>query len=697
MSSLRLDRNVFQEPDDNRLLRRLTAVTAQDLPATAVRRLAAGDLTLVEQLPVASQQAVMALLKPRSQVGGELERMVGVSLDYVPVAFLELARWAARAVARIVDQDRKPIGTATLISPRLILTNHHVTPDTPSARRQLAQFDYELDVDGSVRATTEFALDPDAFSWTSGEDVLDATIVALGRRVSGSSEPNAFGFCPPSAASDKHAEGDFVTIVQHPEGDYKQIALRENRVLGRGKRGVTLYYGADTLPGSSGSPVFNDQFELVALHHAGGPRNDKAFENGTKIDADVNEGIRISAIVQTLRGVLDDLPAPQRRILAASLDPPSAGPHLLPPAPDDAGGGKSTAQSPSAIGPPRSAGNVGPSADGWAHTALPLELAVRVGTISADPSSPLQAMPLSAALEQNRPPDPNYVHRRGYDEGFLTIEALLPGLPATLLNAAAVPHKSQRTAAGVVLRYLHFSLVLNAQRRMPFFTAVNIDGSRSRSIDRSTGEVEASETWYVDTRIEPTEQLEQAMFERQRPRIFDRGHMVRRLDPAWGAAPTALRAADDTFHFANCCPQVSAFNQRATLWAGIENYVLNNAKADHERITVFTGPVFGDDDPEYRGVAVPKAFWKLLVRVEGGDLRCTGFLADQSELLTRALGAPESLEEWGDFGAIEVFKTPIRDIEKKTGLSFGDLTAHDTTSLETVGPAPLRSLDDVDW
>ncbi|MGV7377631.1 DNA/RNA non-specific endonuclease, partial [Mycobacterium kansasii] len=88
-------------------------------------------------------------------------------------------------------------------------------------------------------------------------------------------------------------------------------------------------------------------------------------------------------------------------------------------------------------------------------------------------------------------------------------------------------------------------------------------------------------------------------FERQKPRLFDRGHMVRRLDPAWGSPVAAKQAADDTFHFANCCPQISAFNQH--LWAKIENYALDNAGAEKRRITVITGPVFGDRDPLYRG------------------------------------------------------------------------------------------------
>jgi endonuclease G, mitochondrial len=135
-----------------------------------------------------------------------------------------------------------------MVSSRLFLTNNHVTQGPEAARHQIVQFDYELTLDGTPHIPSEFRLDPDAFFWTSPQDELDASLVAIGRPISGERDLENFGFCPLSAAGDKHAEGDFVTIVQHPEGDFKQIALRENRVIGRGRGGTTLHHGSDTLP-----------------------------------------------------------------------------------------------------------------------------------------------------------------------------------------------------------------------------------------------------------------------------------------------------------------------------------------------------------------------------------------------------------------------------------------------------------------
>src|SRR5262249_56939354 len=106
-------------------------------------------------------------------------------------------------------------------------------------------------------------------------------------------------------------------------------------------------------------------------------------------------------------------------------------------------------------------------------------------------------------------------------------------------------------------------------------------------------------------------------------RTFDCGHLVRREDPNWGTPSRAKKANADTFHFTNCTPQQWNFNERVRYWAGIENYVLDNAKAEREKVTVLTGPVLGDDDPPYRYVQVPRAFWKILVRVQDGQLLAT--------------------------------------------------------------------------
>ena len=83
-----------------------------------------------------------------------------------------------------------------------------------------------------------------------------------------------------------------MNIIQHPQGRRKEVVLQDNKIE-RVKKSVLLYK-ADTQPGSSGSPVFNNGWELVALHHAGGERDAVSNEWIN------NEGIRISCIVSFL-------------------------------------------------------------------------------------------------------------------------------------------------------------------------------------------------------------------------------------------------------------------------------------------------------------------------------------------------------------------------------------------------------------
>jgi endonuclease G len=74
--------------------------------------------------------------------------------------------------------------------------------------------------------------------------------------------------------SGKALANEAVSIVQHPEGADKQIALRNNHILG--VMDDFIHYTTDTKTGSSGAPVFNDQWQVVALHHLSvARRNDR--------------------------------------------------------------------------------------------------------------------------------------------------------------------------------------------------------------------------------------------------------------------------------------------------------------------------------------------------------------------------------------------------------------------------------------
>jgi endonuclease G len=163
--------------------------------------------------------------------------------------------------------------------------------------------------------------------------------------------------------------------------------------------------------------------------------------------------------------------------------------------------------------------------------------------------------------------------------------------------------------------------------------------------------------------------------------MFQRGHLVRRTDPAWGADARALRADADTFHFTNCAPQVGFFNTGSAparpgsgggrLWRALEDWTLDNAVDERKRVSVFTGPVLRDDDPEWRtdvldGFRVPMRFWKIVAWPDGQRLRALAMIADQSPYLD---AMPERFD---DTPSVEDFLTTVEAIEAATGLDFGD-------------------------
>jgi endonuclease G len=274
--------------------------------------------------------------------------------------------------------------------------------------------------------------------------------------------------------------------------------------------------------------------------------------------------------------------------------------------------------------------------------------------------------------------DPDFAARRGFDTTFLGDghEVALPTLSPELQALASI----DTTAAGEpqhVLRYHHYSVVMNKERRLAFWVGVNIDGALHtwRKELRRT-----KDKWFFDPRIPQSEQVGEEMYSKN---ALDRGHLVRRLDPAWGAdLDTAKKANDDTFHFTNCTPQHEDFNQNKTTWAGLEDYVLNNAGEGQFKASVFTGPAFAADDDVYRGVRLPRQFWKVAVMVKGGGtLSATGYLLSQEQLVEGL----ESTEAFS-YGAYKTFQVPIKQIEQLTGLSFGELSDFDPLErLESTG------------
>ena len=225
------------------------------------------------------------------------------------------SRWLADgakrcdAVARLVTPVE--LGTGFLASPWLLVTNNHVLTDPGTAADTEVTFRYEEDARGRTTRAVKVRLEPDRCFLTSPVDELDFTVVAVSA-VKGKAPGKTFGSIPMVGATGKILSGHPVNIVQHAGGRSREIAVRNNLLVGVDDARY-LTYLTDTEPGSSGSPVLNDAWELVALHSRAEQAQD---EQGRPVDIDgrpatddtpesrrvwvANKGIRTSAIVADL-------------------------------------------------------------------------------------------------------------------------------------------------------------------------------------------------------------------------------------------------------------------------------------------------------------------------------------------------------------------------------------------------------------
>lgn len=200
---------------------------------------------------------------------------------------------AARPVAHLTTN----VGTATgfLIAPSLLMTNNHAflrknerrVATEADAKDARAMFNYQQDVGGDFAATRQYGVDADSFFLADQE--LDCAVVAL------EGEPGAeWGTLKLPTAKVKVEKGDDVFIIQHPRGGPKQIVMANNEI--DYIEDPFVQYSTDTLRGSSGSPVFDWQWRLVAIHHASG----KLRGGSSPSKRYANEGILLHAIERKL-------------------------------------------------------------------------------------------------------------------------------------------------------------------------------------------------------------------------------------------------------------------------------------------------------------------------------------------------------------------------------------------------------------
>lgn len=220
-----------------------------------------------------------------SLAADNLEKIMGKQSTLLPISFLEVGLQRARSVARVRRQSGE-LGSGFLTLGNIFVTNNHVIETKQQAASATIQFNYQQTPTGLDLEPATFELDPSRGFLTSSEH--DWTLVRI--KGDANTDWGAIVIEPVEMIKVEH-----VNIIQHPSGGPKQIALYHNVVTFADDSRVQ--YLTDTLPGSSGSPVFDDVWRVVALHHSGG----WVPQPGTKQTLFRNEGININLIERALR------------------------------------------------------------------------------------------------------------------------------------------------------------------------------------------------------------------------------------------------------------------------------------------------------------------------------------------------------------------------------------------------------------
>ena len=191
-----------------------------------------------------------------------LEKIIGPGNNLLKIRWLEDALKASKAVCRVVCADGA-LGTGFLTKEGYVFTNNPVIKSVDAAKTARLEFNYEVGSDGKTKSRTTYQLDAADFKSSPPTEFDFARVKVVDRSDAPLSQWGFVEFEPDAIPS----VGESVTIIQHPKGEDKQIALNANEVLGQLNQ--HLFYTTDTEPGSSGSPVFNKDWKVVAIHHAG--------------------------------------------------------------------------------------------------------------------------------------------------------------------------------------------------------------------------------------------------------------------------------------------------------------------------------------------------------------------------------------------------------------------------------------------
>lgn len=606
------------------------------------------------------------------------ERILGLN-DLMSINYLQLGYLSSFPVCRIhirsENGGNQGYGTGFLISPNLLLTNNHVFGNEADPIKSIAEFNYQYNLAGLPAETSIYDFLPSDFFYTNPE--IDFTIVAINLISKNNSKPlSEFGHLKLFEDSGKALLSENLSIIQHPGGGYKQIAIRENQLITSDPKSDFITYSTDTAQGSSGAPVFNDQWQVVALHHSGVPLKDQdgniVSKDGTIWEKGMdeglihwisNEGIRISAIIKDLKSrYLNNFYIKEMLSLDKSLPLLHEFTNIL--KEEYKSTNKENYDDNNKLKIVNST-----SMKNKLTLTIPVEFSISIGQnimpIENNLITSLPEVKNEPRFELAKAKDSNYKGRNGYDPHFVKTEYFKIELNDILQNQLnkLAPILHQTIDNKYYLHYYNFSIILNKHRKLCVMTAVNINGKQLNSIKRENTK------WILDPRMHEKYQTGPFVYA---DNDLDRGHMVRRLDPVWGK--NAEAANDDTFHFTNSTPQHKNLNQKT--WLSLEDYILSGAGNERLKVSVFTGPVFSDDDIPYRGVLLPLEFWKIAALIKkDGTPSVTGYMLQQPDNIDDFRNL-EGIREDG-FGQFKTYQVPLQKISNLTGIAFDKFNKYD--------------------
>jgi endonuclease G, mitochondrial len=287
---------------------------AEEVPERAILEAALDGLrkraTATKSIPQPAATDQLKAWANKVHAAGGIEKIIGRD-DTLSFSFLAAGHDVGRSIVKLLvrryeggrpvtEQNGDPTlyaGTGWLITDQLLVTNHHVinarNDDEPDASRD--------DLDAQARSTVAlFDFDAETLPGTEAPVAsLEAVSSAIDYAVLRLDKPSGrkpLRVAPqlPKVGGDSYLA---MNIIQHPLGGPKRVALRSNLVLSADDREIR--YFTDTERGSSGSPVCDDRWRVVALHRAFTRVSGVSFEG--KTTAYVNSGVPIGAILDDLK------------------------------------------------------------------------------------------------------------------------------------------------------------------------------------------------------------------------------------------------------------------------------------------------------------------------------------------------------------------------------------------------------------